>query len=196
MGKLGSLTRNKTRGGGRGSRSTVNEVRVAKSIHRSLLRKRLVSIASLSVAALVFIYLCFAATIMRVVPTATPLGAVPVKNMVYQGGRIPSGQTILADTERELKDGPLDMLMQAFVPSASSVLLRVEAGPYGKVSGVPGGLVTVDGAPLGGTLEKFPSRGYLRDQYVGQCVGGACAPGEYLIIKHNGVYGQPLLKEK
>lgn len=170
------------------------QIRVAKGVYRRFIASTFASFLGWTLVALVVVYACFAVTIMRVLPTDTNLGFIPVKNITYPGGIVPEGELIVANTSASQGDGLLDRMRQAVVPSASTVLVKVKAGPYGRVAWAPSGLTTVDGKSLGIILRKDPETKLLNKQYIGECLGGACEVGEGVMIPEGNIYGEPLKK--
>lgn len=171
------------------------QIRVAKSAYRKILLKRIFTILGYAAVAVFAIYLCFASTIMRVVPTISGAGLVPVKENTYKGGDIPSGETILASTTDEPGDEYLDKLGQAFIPSKNAVVVEVIAGPYASMQWMETGLVTVDGSLTEVFLPEQPlvddgsAKQHLKSEYLVNCISGDCTPGEGLILPTSSIYG-------
>ena len=147
-------------------------------------------------AALTFlVYLAFAATIMRVVPTSDA-GLVPVKDNTEVGGLIPAETEVLiamdgAKVDQSIKGN----LTNSLLPRSNAAVVLVHAGPTGKVTQGPKGEVTVGGKLLPVTLpEGFTEIGFLKDEYLGTCVAGACAYGEPVLFPVTSLYGLTLEK--
>jgi hypothetical protein len=160
--------------------------------------KRIFSILGYSVLGAIIIYLCFAATIMRAVPTLSGAGIVPVKENTFRGGHVPAGETMLVDTAVEQKNSYGERLKQAFIPSDTAAVVKVVAGPYNSISWIASGMVTVDGTLTDVHLAEQPldenqkAKTKLRDEYLAVCITGACAPGEGIIVSQKNIYGLTL----
>jgi hypothetical protein len=180
--------------------SRTPQLRVANSAYRNILLKRIAAILGYSLVGVFIVYLCFAATIMRAVPTTSGAGLVLVKENTFHGGNIPANVSILVDTKAEQKNDLLERLKQAFVPSKNAAVVKVVAGPHNSISWVASGLVTVDGALTSVHLAEQPlgadntAKTKLRDEYLTVCVSGDCIPGEGVIVQAKNIYGLTLNK--
>lgn len=168
------------------------QIRIAKNVYWRNAFKRLASVFSFLILTVVVIYLCFAVTILRVVPTTTDLGFVPVKNNTHPGGVAPPGSKLLMDLKEPQDEGMLSHVKQAFLMHSDVALVEVVAGPYGKMNWAPGGLVTVDGLPVPVLLEERPQEEYLKGEYLVVCLGGACVEGEGLLLPASHIIGEPI----
>lgn len=179
------------------------EVRVTKGMYGRLIYRRLIRILLFAVVVLVILYFCFAATWVRVVPTISGAGFVPVKNVTYEGGILPEGSQVLVDVENEQGIKVLDRLEQAFIPSSSAAKVQIIAGPYGELDWQQPNILTVDGEPVGvpypansdGSSPIDVEDPFLKDQYVALCISGSCQPGEAVIIDRSHVFGSVLVNE-
>lgn len=177
------------------------EVRITRGTYARLILRRMMTMTGFLLLGLLVLYLCFAATWIRVVPTLSGSGLVPVKNVTFDGGKIPANVEILVDTEKAQDNGLLSHLKQSFVPSDSAAVVKVIKGPYGEMVWAKPNILTVDGDPVGvpfpgdeegkSPIDEFNP--YLRDEYVVECVSGNCNEGEALIVKRDHVYGVLLL---
>lgn len=165
------------------------KIRITKSVYRRGILKKISSIFSALVLVAFVIYLCFAVTILRVVPTSTDLGFVPVKNMTFAGGIVPPGAKVLMNRAEPQGTTIVDRAKQSLLMSSDAVLVEVVAGPFGQINWTPE-LLTVDGKPTQVTLEERPEEEYLRDEYIVRCVKGACVPGEGMLLPKDHVYGE------
>lgn len=171
------------------------QIRVAKSAYRKILLKRIFTILGYSAIAVFAIYLCFASTIMRVVPTISGAGLVPVKENTYQGGEVPAGETILVDTVNERGEGYMSKLGEAFIPRKNGAVVEVVAGPYASIQWMETGLVTVDGKLTTVYLPEQPkadegiAKEHLKSEYLVNCISGDCTPGEGMIVPTSAFYG-------
>lgn len=183
------------------SHSRTPQLRVANSAYRKILLKRIAAILGYSVVGVFIIYLCFAATIMRAVPTTSGSGVVPVKENTFHGGIIPANTSILVDTQSEQKSDYMDRLKQAFIPSDHAAVVKVVAGPYNAISWVDPGLVTVDGALTEVHMANQPldsgntAKTKLRNEYLAVCISGDCVPNEGIIVSDKNIYGLTLSKQ-
>jgi hypothetical protein len=181
--------------------SRTPQLRVANSAYRKILLKRIAAILGYSLVGVFIIYLCFAATIMRAVPTSSGAGLVLVKENTFHGGIIPANTSILVDTKTEQKNDFGERLKQAFVPSEHAAVVKVVAGPHNPISWVASGLVTVDGALTNVHLSEQPldegnvAKTKLRGEYLAVCVSGDCTPGEGIIVSQKNIYGLMLNKQ-
>lgn len=170
-----------------------SRVRMARSeVGRGLGRQVMRSLGALIVGVAV-LYLCFASTIMRVVPT-TDAGMVPVKNVTARGGVVKPGTVLLASTTKAQGKNFIDRLSQSLLPQRDTVKIRVVAGPFGKVAS-NGGINTVDGRPVGLKLDSLPEGGFLENQYIGQCLEGDCSTGSGVVINQDNILGEVLTKK-
>lgn len=180
--------------------SRTPQLRVANSAYRKILLKRIAAILGYSLVGVFIIYLCFAATIMRAVPTTSGAGLVLVKENTFHGGIIPENVPILVDTKAEQKNDLVERLKQSFVPSKNAAVVKVVAGPHNTIGWIASGLVTVDGALTKVHLEQQPldadnsAKTKLRDEYLTVCVSGDCTPGEGVIVPAKNIYGLTLDK--
>lgn len=174
------------------------QIRVAKSAYRKIVFKKVVSVLGYTVVGVLVLYLCFAATIMRVVPTTSGAGLVPVKENTFPGSNIPTGETILVDTVNEQNSEYLDRLRQAFVPSKTATVVEVVAGPYGSFKWLESGIITVDGELTKAYMSEKPMKSEdepkekLLNEYLAVCVSGDCNPDEAIIVSADNVYGLTL----
>lgn len=174
------------------------QLRVATSAYRKILLKRIAAILGYSIVGGFIVYLCFAATIMRAVPTSE--GLVLVKENTFHGGNIPANVSILINTTTEQKNDYGERLKQAFIPSKNAAVMEVVAGPHNSISWIASGLVTVDGALTDVHMSQQPlnsdgtTKTKLRDEYLGVCVSGDCVVGEGVIISSKNIYGLTLDK--
>jgi len=166
------------------------QVRIAKNTYSNLLATRLLKAFGLVFLGIVLVYVCIALTIFRVIPT-TSAGLIPVKNLTYSGGLIPSGEVIMVDMNAPQGTEILDRAKQAFIPTSTAAVVKVEAGPWGNFEW-NSGVVTFDEKILTLTMPEDPGTDKLESQYLVTCVEGACTPGEGYIIPANQIMGQPL----
>ena len=166
-------------------------VRVAQGTYQKALVTKLLLQLGLALLALVLVYLCFAATIVRVVPSSA--GMVPLKNNTYPGGQLPVNSQILIrlDGNDPVGSSVRDRLQQAVVPQKPSALVSVLAGPIGRVKWT-GGILTVNGKVMSAPFPTDPHLEYLNSQYVAVCIKGDCTPGSAIVFEPSQVLGVPL----
>lgn len=177
------------------------EVRISRGTYGRLIFRRVISMSLFSLIALALLYFCFAATWIRVVPTISGSGLVPVKNVTYDGGNIPADAEILVDRENVQGTGLFSRIKQSFVPSDTAAKVRVISGPYGELQWAKPNILTVDGTPVGvpfpaneeGKSPIDEDEPFLKDAYVVECLSGACNEGEAFIVERNHVYGVALI---
>lgn len=183
---------------GTGATNKQPKLRVANSAYRKILFKRIFAILGYSLVGAFILYLCFAATIMRAVPTTSGAGIVLVKENTFRGGNVPAGVTVLVNTQVEQKNGYTERLKQAFIPSSNSAVVQVVAGPNNSISWIASGLITVDGVLTDVHVSEQPlddnqkEKTKLRDEYLAVCITGDCIPGEGFIISQKNIYGLTL----
>lgn len=166
------------------------QIRVAKKIYYKHSFKTLFSALGYVILVSFVVYLCFAATIIRVLPSYDndKVHFTPVKNMTYKGGIVPPGEIIVVNTKSEQKDDVFSHLGQAFSLNDGLAEVKVVAGPTGRIVWTPK-LITVDGQPVDVTISEKPKDEFLKDEYLVKCLSG-CQDG-FIISKKN-IYGQPL----
>jgi hypothetical protein len=171
------------------------QVRVAKSVYRKHVLKKIGLGALYSGLIFIIIYGCFAATIIRVIPATKGMSPIVVKNQTFPGGIAPEGAVIVINTEGKVGTGSFDRLKQAFTPSDNVAVVEVLAGPAGRITWAPSGLITIDGNPMKITVKDDPKDDFLRDQYLVRCLEGDCEIDSGFIIADDQVYGEPISKK-
>lgn len=166
------------------------QVRIARSTYSNLLATKILKASLVGLLLLAVIYVCFAITIVRVLPTTT-VGLVPVKNITFPGGLIPAGETVVVDMEEGHGTGMTDLLQQSFVPNGNAAIVKVEAGPWGKFDW-NNGVVVYDEQILKMAMPEQPLATTLENSYLVTCLEGACVPGQGYVVHSMQVMGQPL----
>lgn len=191
---------NKSKKSSNGKKRQSSQLRIAHGAYTKVLFKRIVKIMSLVFVLLFGLYIVFASTLLRVVPT-TDAGFVPVKNLTYEGGNVPAGEQVLISMEKKQGNEFLDKLKQAFVPTTDAAIIKVVAGPYGALGWTEPDILSVNGSPVDVTLEpedgdKSPLESrddsFLKDEYLAICIKGDCEVGKGMIIPKDNVIGSPL----
>lgn len=177
-------------------------LRVSKSSVNKLVVKKILTGIGYTITGLAVIYIVFALTLMRFIPT-TNFSLIPVKNTTYAGNIVPVGSEIVVDiTGKEHGKGLLDRAEQTFLPGKGTSVVVVEAGPNGKLKWDKPGIISVNDEILDIFLapndegkapfdEKDP---YLRSEYIVTCITGACIPGDSMIIPSHSILGDPLIQ--
>ena len=176
------------------ARRKTPQVRIAKSTYGSLMATKILKAFGFGLLAIIVLYLCFASTIVRVLPT-TSIGLTPVKNITYPGGLIPSGETVVADMQAEHGTELLDHLVQSVTPNGNVAKVRVEAGPWASFSWKEGVVIYKDKI-LETSMPAEPESTDLQDDYLVTCLEGNCIPGQAYIISDGQVMGSPLSFKK
>lgn len=177
------------------------QLRVSKGAYNKTIIKRIFGIFLAVISSLLIIYLCFAFTLMRFLPTSD-FKMIPVKNITYSGGIVPVGNDIVVDLSGE-KHGKnfIDRVKQTFVPTKQTAVVKVVAGPNGKLEWNKPNIISVNkkvlpiSMPLdnNGNLPFDEKDPYLRDEYIVTCVSGDCGEGFSTIISSDSILGDPLL---
>jgi len=181
------------------------QIRIARQTYNSLIATKILRYAFVSFLGFMLLYLCFAVTIMRVVPSVS-IGPVLTKNITFPGGLIPEGTTVLVDVTGPQGSEMLDYLRQAFVPTNTVAVMKVHGGPWGTFNWQESGVVSYDGKILDmtiparvnddGVVLDVPAtpRGdtKLENEYLMTCVEGACVPGQGYVFKALNIMGQPI----
>lgn len=167
------------------------QVRVAKNTYMNMLGVKILKAVGAAFIVLVVIYLSFAATIMRVLPTED-LGMIPVKNNTFEGGLVPAGERIVVSMSHSQGQEATDYLQQAFVPTKNAAVIEVLAGPWGKFGWAEPGLIAIDGEVIDGVFMDEPAQTTLESAYLAVCVEGACTPGQAYVIPSSNILGIPI----
>ena len=173
-----------------GARRKTPQVRIAKGTYSSLMATKILKALGFGVIALLVLYLCFAATIVRVLPTSS-IGFVPVKNITFAGGLIPAGENVIVDMQNTQGSEVLDHLKQSVLPNGNAARVQVEAGPWDSFTWKEG-VVIHDQQVLTMEMPNRPESTDLHDEYLVTCLEGACVPGQGYVLNENQVLGSPL----
>jgi hypothetical protein len=168
------------------------QVRIARSTYSNLLATKILKAAGVGFLLIAVIYLCFAVTIVRVLPTPTA-GLIPVKNITFPGGLIPAGETVVVDMQNQQGSTMVDYLKQSFVPNPNAAVVRVDGGPWGKFQW-NNGVVVYDEEIVPMAMPNQPESTKLENKYLVTCLEGACVPGQGYVVHSLQVLGQPLVK--
>lgn len=169
----------------------IPQIRVAKGAYYKQITKKVWRGLLAMLGIVVVIYACFAATIIRVIPTNTEMGAVPVKNSTFPGGVAEVGTEMVVSMSTPQPEGTLDRLKQSVLISTDAALVKVVAGPGGTLSWAETGLITVDGERVPVRVMNQPGGGFLVNEYIVECLEGACEKGHGYIVGADQVYGEP-----
>lgn len=177
-----------------GKKADKQGIRVSSTIYQRTLVSRILTNSILALLMLFFVYLCFALTIVRFVPSSA--GFVLTKNNTYSGSIVPAGdQALVSLGEEPVKDDLANNLKISIIPQSPSALIDIVAGPAGKVKWTDG-LLLVDGKPIKGLeFPKDPEIDRLIDQYIGTCIKGDCEPGSPVIVGSDKILGIPVTQK-
>jgi hypothetical protein len=190
--KAGAAKTQESTAKGSSSPKKTPQVRIARSTYSNLLATKILKAAGIGFLLVAVIYLCFAVTIVRVLPTTTA-GLIPVKNITFPGGLIPAGETVVVDMENQQGSTMVDYLKQSFVPNTNASVVKVEAGPWGNFNW-NNGVVVYDEEIVPMAMPEKPAETTLENSYLVTCVEGACVPGQGYVIHTLQILGQPLSK--
>ena len=84
-------------------------------------------------------------------------------------------------------------LVQSFTPNRHVAVVRIAAGPYGRLNWASPGIVAVDGRLLGFSMEN-PNQKFLSNEYIAECVKGFCPTNSGIIFSADQIMGTPLSK--
>lgn len=170
--------------------------RIAKSAFYKSLFGKFVKWIIYGVVLLLAVYLCFAVTIMRFLPTveSSPgLGlGVAVKNLTFPGGTAPPGSIVVVNFQEKQGNSTFDRLLQSVVPANNVGVVEVVAGPNGRITWAETGLIAINGNPLDVLVAEKPTEEFLTNEYVVKCITGACKPNSGIIVSAGNIYGEPL----
>lgn len=169
----------------------IPQIRVAKTAYYKQISRKISRGLLAMLGIVLVIYICFAATIIRVIPTNTEMGAVPVKNSTFPGGIAEVGTEMVVSMSTPQAEGTLDRLKQSVLISTDAALVKVVAGPDGTLSWAETGLITVDGERVPVRVMNQPEGPYLVNEYIVECLEGACQRGHGYIVGADQVYGEP-----
>ena len=167
------------------------QVRIARSAYANMLSTRILKSVLFTLVTLLIVYLAFAVTIIRVIPSSS-IGLTPVKNITFKGGLAPSGALVVVSMTRAQGSGISDYLTQALVPQADVAVVKIIAGPWGTFGWSEPGIIAVNGKIVNGVTMAEPQNKKLEDSYLIQCIKGACKAGEGYVIPANRLMGIPL----
>lgn len=176
------------------SKKEKKQVRVARDVYFKNIRRRIIMMLQLGFGALFIVYLCFAATILRVIPSFESPGFIAVKNLNDDGGIAQPGTQLLVSTvDKEVKSGFGSRFVQAFIPTQNTAIVNVVGGPYGRVQWNEA-FTVLDNNPV---LVKMSDNGtaYLNNDYLVECVKGDCEKTKGFIVSMNSVYGETVSRE-
>lgn len=172
-------------------------INVSKDAYYKATWKRVARIFVYLLLTVIAVYVAFAATIVRFLPTDNydDFGKmfVPVKNQTFAGGIVQQGSQVVVNLEEEQGTSTFDRLKQAFTINRNVALVEVQAGPVGRITWVESGLTTVDGTPMDSLLAEKPEGEYLNNEYFAICIEGDCKSGEGLIVPATHIYGEPIV---
>lgn len=170
------------------------QVRIAKSTYANMLSTRILKTSMLGLAIILITYLAFAVTIIRVIPSASA-GLIPAKNVTFEGGLVPAGEIVILSMTTAQGTELQDYLMQSLIPQQDVSIMRAIAGPWGPYGWAEPGVIAIDGKIVENVFMNKPEDTTLKNQYLMECIRGACLAGEAYVIPANRLMGIPLVNE-
>jgi hypothetical protein len=170
-------------------RATSPKIRVTHGLQRKFIATKAARNIGLALVMLIVVYLCFAITIVRFVPTS--FGLVLTKNNTYAGNILPSNSQVLINPGVTVKTNILGRLKESFIPTSHAQLLEVLAGPTGTINWTKPNILAVNGQVLTAKFPQNPGIKYLNNQYIGVCLKGYCTVGQPVIFDASNVLGIP-----
>lgn len=152
---------------------------------------------------LVAIYAGLSATVLYNVNTGK--GNFFVVRGTYVGGIIPAEQKVYASATDNLENTFLSNLQEGFMGVKNAVIVKTLAGPVSRIYVSPqlDYIMTVDDKNAiidtftGKVVGNVPTDGWLREQYIVECVYGAsCQPGELLVLGQKQISGKVVTEFK
>lgn len=152
--------------------------------------KSIVIFLLLAAVLVVGIYAGLAATIAY--STSTPgSGQFFVARGTYVGGTVPQDSTIYVSTSNVVSNSFLTNLQEGFSGLPNGAVVKTIAGPVEEIIVDNYGNASVGGDDIAGVLPaEFAQGGYLKNQYLVECVSGACTAGDLLVINQNQISGE------
>lgn len=190
-----------------------NHVKVSGAAMAKAVLRRIVRVFLWTLVALFVIYILFAATLWRVVPSTSGTGPVITTTITAEGGHILPDTDVLISTDQESDSSIMSNLSEAFVPSSERAIGSVVAGPYGNFEAVPSDNnsdnesddeakydLRFEGEDLGLQIsgyqiserEDYERDTFLNEEYIIECVSGDCEVGEAVIVPADYVMGEVL----
>lgn len=141
------------------------------------------------------IYAGLSSTILYL--TSTKDASFIVARGTYVGGIIPEGSYVYVNTDGKIENNFLSNLNEGFSGIKNGAVVKTLAGPVQEIkvdndkqtiSIIENGKVVneIDGA----LPEEYNNINYLKNQYLTECLSGACEKGELLIVNQNQVSGE------
>lgn len=175
------------------------KTRITLGAASGLLMRRVGKILMVTVIAAILMYVCFAATIIRIIPATNIPSITVVKENTFEGGIVPAGELIVVNPYQGeagvVKDGYADRLLQGVAPNPDASVVQVVAGPFADLTWMESGLVQIDGELMDVTLDEEPvdqdgkTKRNLNGEYLVQCIAGSCHAGDGMILSGKNLYG-------
>lgn len=186
-----------------GKTNKPRQVRVANATFAKIVFSKVFRSIGVVFGVIALLYLCFAATIIRVIPATSSAGFVVVKNNTHDGGIIPVNTQAVVDMSEKQGATIPDRLKQSFIPNPNVAVVEILSGKTGELNWTYPNILTVGGvimeAPMPPTKDnKSPinnaeKKVHLMNEYVVKCIKGACVEGQAFIIPETHVLGIPLV---
>lgn len=175
------------------------KVIVSSSALVRILSKKIVRVIGFLIIALGILYLCFAATIVRFVPSTSGTGIQLVKNITSEGGVLDDGKRIMVNPE-QVNDHSIESYLQhAFIPSGDYMMVETVYGPYGEFDyDEETGEVIYENEATGLVGNEMNFTGIMEErndtllgnEYIALCVSGDCVEGEAYIVDDENITGE------
>lgn len=120
---------------------------------------------------------------------------IVVARGTYVGGVVPKDEIVYISTTHILDGNLWDNLQQGFVGIPNAATVQVLAGPVQEIEVQANQILLKKGTETVGKIEGViedltPNKTVLQNEYIVRCLGGACEPGELLLIKSAQISGE------
>lgn len=165
--------------------------------------KNIISFLLLGVLLLTVVYAGLSATVLYF--ASNDKGNFFVVRGAYVGGKIPAKEIVYASKTDTIENTFISNLMEGFTGLTNPVMVKTLAGPSAQVYVYPETREVVEinknneiVKTFEGTLAEGyePTDGWLKEQYLVECVSGKCKTGELLILDKNQISGKVVTEFK
>jgi hypothetical protein len=162
------------------------EVRISKSALRTIIAKKFLAGLLIADVGIAIIYIGFAATLVRY--TYTNNGFLFIQNNTYHGQILPHHAEALVTRGETFNASIISNLREAFIPQKNTEVVRVLAGPDGRIQWHKP-VLKINGKIISKQAYTNPRSSYLSNEYVGECIKGNCVPGAAIYFDQNTIMG-------
>lgn len=156
--------------------------------------KSIIVFILLAAVLVVGIYAGLSATIAYATSTSGS-GQFFVARGTYVGGTVPEDSTIYVSTTNSISNSFITNLQEGFGGVPNGAVVKTIAGPVEEIVVDNLGNASVGGDSIKGTLPSdFAQGGFLKNQYLVECISGSCTSGELLVINQNQISGEVINK--